>query len=105
MLNFYLYADPLRTESQTRTEVKFVIWIFFELSNTSWDALTFILVSGVSSVELKDVYYWFPQPEHEQFGSFSLIRAKLSKSLITTVAITTNCECTSRWKQAHDLLC
>ena len=41
--SFYLYTDPLRAESQIRRDIKFVISILFELSNTSWDASTFIL--------------------------------------------------------------
>jgi len=44
---FYLCTDPLRAESQIRRDIKFVISILFEVSITSWDALTLVLLSGV----------------------------------------------------------
>ena len=44
---FYLCTDPLRAESQIRRDIKFVISILFEVSITSWDASTLVLLSGV----------------------------------------------------------
>ena len=73
---FYLYTDPPRAESHIKRDAKFVISILFELSNTSWDALTLILLSGANWVE--GCLSVIPLPKREQFDSFALISLSYS---------------------------